>query len=156
MNARKIAIGLDVGDKRIGVAVSDPLGICAHPHSVVERKKGCYEEIATLCAVRRAAVVVIGLPLEQDGSLGVQVEKTMRFKEKLAATLANKGLDAIEIVLQDERYTTQAAERDMRGSRSAKKNRKTASDISAASLILSIYLEGSSAFSKIASFSADS
>ncbi|MGB3960437.1 MAG: Holliday junction resolvase RuvX, partial [bacterium] len=100
-------LGLDVGDKTIGVAVSDPLGLTAQGVEVI-RRQGRERDLVRLQELVQSYgvdTIVMGLPKNMDGSLGKQAEKVMAF-----ADLVQKNLD-LPVVLWDERLTTMAAER---------------------------------------------
>jgi putative Holliday junction resolvase len=99
-------IALDFGERRIGVAASDPLGLTAQPLTVIER--GSLEEdlarIEAIVKQRRADRIVLGLPLNMDGTVGPQAKRVRRFAARLKRALG------LEIVLWDERLTTVEAE----------------------------------------------
>jgi putative holliday junction resolvase len=130
-------IGLDIGNVRIGVAVSDPLGITAQAREVIavhtpeEDIKAIRSMVDELGAVR----IVVGLPLDQDGEIGPQASKVLAFVE----TLRN-ALD-IDIVTQDERFSTAAAERALIGANMRRNKRKNVIDMVAAQHILQTYLD---------------
>jgi len=130
-------LGLDLGEVRIGVAVSDPLRIIAQPHQVIQ-SRGPDRDVAAVRAVveETAAIrIVVGLPLNQDGQVGPQAEKVLAFVERLRAALD------VDIVTQDERYSTAAAERMLIEARVRRKARKKVVDKVAAQHILQTYLD---------------
>lgn len=129
----------DVGDKRVGVAFSDPFGDYAVPSDTYFRTGDFRRDIAALAAIAAARgvhTVVVGLPLNEDGSESVQSEKTRRF----AAALEAEGL---AVILEDERYTTRAARGDLieMGVSAKKDKRKKQVDSIAAAYILESYLK---------------
>jgi putative Holliday junction resolvase len=134
-------LALDVGERRIGVAVSDPTGSLARPLRTLVR--GSREEdvtaIAALVAAESAELVVVGRPLSLDGSEGPQARRIARYAEALAAHLP------IPVVLWDERYTTTEAEEILRQSRGEKQRRRARAagdlDAIAAAVILQSYLD---------------
>lgn len=130
-------VGLDVGDVRIGVAVSDPLGIIAQPHSVIKCSglKNDIAAIAKLVAETEAIRVVVGLPLNQEGKIGPQAEKVLAFIEELRTALI------VEIVTQDERFSTAAAQRMLIQANVSRKGRKQVIDKIAAHHILQTHLD---------------
>jgi putative holliday junction resolvase len=132
-------LGLDVGDRRIGVAVSDSTGLIATPLEVIERasKAQDFQRIAGLVRKQQAAGLVIGHPLNDDGSAGPQAQRTERYVEALAAALQTEGLD-LPIIFWDERLSTQRAEEIL-----ALSGRKARSrvDAVAAAIILQDYLD---------------
>ncbi|MDH5528201.1 MAG: Holliday junction resolvase RuvX [Nitrospirota bacterium] len=129
-------LALDVGDRTIGVAASDELGITANPVETIRRKsfKADLARIGELVAQRQAVRVVVGLPLMLDGSHGVQVEKVSTFIDKLRPTLP------VPVVLWDERLSTVAAERALIQSGLTRKRRKQVIDQVAAVYFLQGFL----------------
>ena len=130
-------VGLDVGDVRIGVAVSDPLGIIAQPHSVIKNvsREKSIQAIVDLVKEREAVRVVVGLPLNIEGQVGPQAGKVLAFVESLRAALD------VEIVTQDERYSSSAAQSMLIAANVSRKNRKGIIDKVAAHHILQTYLD---------------
>jgi putative Holliday junction resolvase len=128
--------GLDVGDKRIGVAVSDGLGLTAQPIAVVQRSS-LKEDVAKILehlAAYRVTRVVAGLPLEMSGREGTQARRVRSFCD----ALANAG---VEILYQDERMTTLQSERLLIESGVRRNKRREVVDKMAAALILQAYLD---------------
>jgi putative Holliday junction resolvase len=130
-------IALDVGDARTGVATTDPLQIIASPHSVVEEssRKEAIAAIVGIVAELEPVCVVVGLPLETQGTRGAQAKKVMVF-----AALLREAID-VEIVFHDERYTTVAAEEMLVAADVSRKKRKKVIDKIAATNILQSYLD---------------
>lgn len=137
MNLPGRSLGLDVGDVRVGVARSDPMGIVASPHSVFER--GSDEEdaaaVEALLNETEAVRIVIGMPLNQYGEVGDQAKKVEAFVENLRQRLE------IEIVTIDERFTTAIADQALRAASVRGKKRKKLIDKIAAQQILQTYLD---------------
>jgi putative Holliday junction resolvase len=129
-------MGVDFGESRIGIALSDPLGIMATPLTIITRTDEAkdIDTIADIIHENRVGRLVMGLPLSMDGSLGRQAEKVRDF----AAELGKKT--DIPIEFQDERLSTVAAKNLMREAK--KTDRKTRYDAAAAALILQGYLDG--------------
>jgi putative Holliday junction resolvase len=127
---------LDVGDARIGVAVSDELGMTARGIGVVRRVGGLrdLDGVAALLAPYAPERLVIGLPLNMDGSEGPRAAKTRRFADRVAAHLQ------IPIDLFDERLTTVAANEAMAATGVRRKRRRELVDQMAAAIILESYL----------------
>ena len=129
-------ICLDIGDKRIGVAVSDPLGSMALPYETYHRKN--FNEdlkyLANLAKTRGADVIVCGMPVNFDGTVSEQTQKTQSFIDEL------KKITDIPIDLQDERFTTREAQRILIGENMRRDKRKTVVDAVAASFILEDYM----------------
>ena len=133
----KRIIALDIGDKRVGVAVSDPFNTFALPAETYWRTKKADADAEALAKIARekgAGRIVCGLPPNFDGSESVQTEKTKRFAEKL------REKTDIEIVFEDERFTTMEAERVLISGGVRRENRKKTIDSIAASYILEGYL----------------
>lgn len=130
-------MGLDVGDKRIGVALSDELGLTAQGLTVL-RRRGLDADLAALRELAGAhgvACVVVGLPRNLDGSLGPQGEKVLAFVDRLARELG------LPVETWDERLTTRAAERALIAGDLSRARRRQVVDKVAAALILQGYLD---------------
>jgi putative holliday junction resolvase len=130
---------LDVGDKRIGVALSDPLGILASPLTIIERtnETADVEKIVSLINQHQAKEVIIGLPLSLSGRAGEQADKVQVFITHLTQHTG------IPLILRDERLSTVSAQRLMRESRPKKTKEKIRDDAFAAAVILQSYLDES-------------
>jgi putative Holliday junction resolvase len=130
-------LGLDLGSKRIGVAVSDEMGWTAQGLTVLNRHGGVrdLENIARLVSEQGAEAIVLGLPINMDGSEGEQARKVRQFAEKL-----KQHLD-IEVHLWDERLTTWEAEGILKEAGVKGQKRKQVVDKVAAALILKSYLQ---------------
>lgn len=130
-------LGLDVGDKWIGVAVSDPLGITAQGLTTIKREsnKKDYQAIGDLIDEYQSKTLVIGLPKNMNNSLGPQSEKVMKFAEKI------RNRFKVEIIYIDERMTTMSAERILIEGNVRRENRKKYIDKLAASYILQTHLD---------------
>jgi putative Holliday junction resolvase len=128
-------MGLDFGGSRIGLALSDPLGIMATPLTIITRTDKEKDIDAIVGIIRQNGVgrVVMGLPISMDGSFGQQVEKVRDFAAELSKKIN------IPIEFQDERLSTVVAKNLVREAR--KTDRKTRYDAAAAALILQSYLD---------------
>jgi len=135
------AIALDVGDVRIGVAVSDPLGIIAQAHDVIQRRDTAtdVEAVKAIVDGMGANKIVVGMPLNLQGQQGPQAQKVLAFIEALQAAVD------VEIVTQDERFSTVSAERSLIQANVRRKKRKKVIDKVAAQQILQVYLDRQSA-----------
>lgn len=130
-------MGLDVGEKRIGVAVSDPLGITAQGVTVVERR-GKKQELAALRTIVdqfEVTGLVLGLPRNMDGSLGVKAKEIQEYGGFLS-----KGLK-LPVQYQDERLSTKAVEDTLITADVSRKKRRKVIDKLAAVYILQGYLD---------------
>ena len=136
-------IGLDVGDKTVGIAVSDPLGITAQGITTIERvgiRKDC-DKVMDYIREYECDTVVIGLNKRLDGSDTPQTEKVYEFRTMLENKMRSTGMKGIEIVWQDERFTTAMAERVLIDADVSRKDRKKVIDKQAAVIILQSYLD---------------
>ena len=125
-------MGLDVGDKTIGVAISDPFFITAQGHSTIIRTgiKKDIQKIKEIIEENDVTKIVVGLPKNMNNSIGPQGEKVLDFVSRLKKELNN------EIILQDERLTTVSAERILIEGNVSRKNRKKVIDKVASTYIL--------------------
>jgi putative pre-16S rRNA nuclease len=132
------ALGLDIGTRRIGVAVSDSGGVLATPYEVVERsgdRGRDHRRIAALVEEASAEVVVVGLPLSLDGSIGPAARAIGEEIDQLRDVLV------AEIVAWDERLSTVEAERSLRAAAVRKGKRRRVVDQVAATVILQSWLD---------------
>ncbi len=128
---------MDVGDRRIGIAVSDEMGITAQGLKTLNRENVA-EDVADLGEIIKDYAVervVVGLPRNMNGTYGEQAEKVKEFAAEL------KKATAVEVVYQDERLTTVAAERTLLQGNVSRKKRKGVIDKIAAVMILQGYLD---------------
>lgn len=130
-------MGLDYGDRRIGVAVSDAFRWTAQGVCAVERRRDGSEvdRIADLVQEHEVSEIVVGLPKNMNGSIGPRGEICIAFAEDIRQRLA------IPVHLWDERLTTVAAERTLLEADVSRKKRKLVVDKMAATLILQNYLD---------------
>lgn len=130
-------LALDVGQKRIGVAVSDPLGITAQGVGVITRKniEDDINEIGKFVNEYKADSIVIGMPINMDGTKGESAAKVTEFVETVNSRLN------IPVVTYDERLSTKESEKFLISSDVSRKKRKSVIDKIAAQLILESYLE---------------
>lgn len=131
-------LGIDLGDVRVGLARSDPLGITAQPFGVLagSDEERLLEEIERIVREESAGSVVIGLPLLMSGEDGDRAVRARGFAAKL-----EERLPGIGVILWDERLTTVQAERAMIAGNVRRKKRRQKVDTIAASLILQSYLD---------------
>jgi putative Holliday junction resolvase len=132
-------LALDVGERRIGVAVSDPMGIVARPVATIERasREEDFAAINDLVDEHQAELVVVGLPLTLRGEVGPQAKTIQRYAEALEETLS------VPMKMWDERYTTASAEEVLRRRNDAGRRKgKRGIDAVAAAFILQAYLDG--------------
>jgi putative Holliday junction resolvase len=130
-------VALDVGDRRIGVAVSDATGLLARPLGIISRKTDNVDLDAVVKIVSEQGVglVIVGLPLSLDGGAGPQAEKVLDFAGKL------KPLLAVPLEMRDERFSTADAREFRLSSGASKKKRRAHDDDAAAAVILQSYLD---------------
>ena len=132
-------LALDLGSKRVGVAVSDATALLASPVTTIERstdRRHDRARVAALVAEEEAALVLVGLPLNMDGSRGPAAEAAQAEAEALGAVLD------VPVVLVDERLTTVSADRALleRGVRGPERRRRV--DRAAAAVLLQAWLDG--------------
>jgi putative holliday junction resolvase len=136
-------LGVDLGARRIGLAVSDPAGRVATPLTVVERSGDTAADHRTIVAHAReagASRIVVGLPLSLSGEVGPAARAVLEEVESLRAEAS--GTIAVET--HDERLTTVIAERGIRAARARRRARKRAVDSAASAVMLQSYLEAHS------------
>lgn len=134
------ALGLDVGSKTIGVAITDEANIAAHPLEVIARG-GTIKDVSviqTLVAKHHITDVVIGMPFELSGRIGHRARRVQALATALRAGLADL---AVEFHEQDERFTTAQAERVLIEADVKRARRKQVIDQQAATLILQAWLD---------------
>jgi putative Holliday junction resolvase len=130
-------MGLDIGEKRIGVAVSDELGYTAQGMQVLARK-GLDDDLAALKEVietEKVSEVVVGLPRNMDGSVGESAQNVLSFADKIKESIS------VPVILWDERWTTAEATRVLLQADLSRKKRRKVVDKLAAVLILQGYLD---------------
>lgn len=129
-------LGLDVGSKRIGAALSDELGMFAHPLYTIHRKglQRDIQQILDILEEYEASSIVVGLPKNMDGTLGGQAEKTIQFADAI------KQQTQIPIIFWDERLSTKTAKDIMLRLQVKQEDKKNIVDTIAAVVILDNYL----------------
>ena len=128
-------LALDVGERRVGVAISDLTGTLATPHMVIHRRSKAedFAVVARLVDELNVTLVLVGLPLTLDGEVGPQARRVKRYARALAETLN------VPLEYHDERYSTVTADELLaEGGR----KRRVPIDAAAAAVILQDYLEG--------------
>jgi putative Holliday junction resolvase len=130
-------LGLDIGDKRIGVAISDPEEILASPLAIITREddKKAIDDIIKLVDQHNVERIVVGLPYSLDGSIGGQANKVMDFAERLSQ------YTRASMEIWDERLSTVAVERLLREAGKKKAKKRERRDAAAAAFILQGYLD---------------
>ncbi|WP_366922559.1 Holliday junction resolvase RuvX [Metallumcola ferriviriculae] len=130
-------MGLDVGDKTIGVAVSDLLGLTAQGVETVRRdeKIDYWQRLAALCSQYEVEKIVVGMPRNMNGTYGPRAEKTEEFIEQLQDKIP------LSVETWDERLSTVAAQRTLLDADLSRKKRKKVIDKMAAVFILQGYLD---------------
>jgi len=137
MRVRGPVLALDYGTKRIGLAVSDESGTFAFPAGFLAcaGRRRDLEALRALICEKSVQRVVVGLPLHLDGRRGESAAAAEEFANAVAK------ITGLPVDLVDERWTTVAADRALRESRSGRKRRREAVDTTAATLMLRTYLE---------------
>lgn len=133
------ALGIDLGARRIGVALTDPSRVLASPHTVVERGRDRGEDhrrLAALVEETGADVVVVGLPRSLDGGAGAAQQAVEAEIEELRAVLP------VPVEVQDERFTTVLAHRSMQARGVRARDRRSTVDQEAAAVLLQSWVDG--------------
>jgi putative Holliday junction resolvase len=130
-------LGLDIGEKRIGVAVSDPSGTVATPLAVIDARKalGDGSELSRLAADYEAELLVAGLPLSLDGSEGPQAARVRTAAKRLAV------LVSLPLEFADERLSSASARRTMTEAGVSDRDKRGSIDMVAAAIFLQSYLD---------------
>ncbi|MGI9586273.1 MAG: Holliday junction resolvase RuvX [Acidimicrobiia bacterium] len=131
-------LGLDPGEARIGVALSDPTGTIASPHTYIDVREGnAVDAINLICVEMEIETVVIGLPLRLDGSEGPAAERSRTLGKAVESVV---GSD-VDVRYWDERFTTLTAEDALIEGNVRRSKRKTTRDQIAAAVMLQGYLD---------------
>ncbi len=130
-------LGIDYGEKRVGLAISSPVGFIAQGLSTIERIDGTdyLEELAAVINEKEVDEIVVGLPKNMNGSIGEKAEEVLELVETL------KSKFNLPVHTFDERLTTVRAHRAMTGAKMSKKGKKKRVDMIAAQFILQAYLD---------------
>ena len=139
LRLRRRILGIDLGQARIGVAVSDELGMLAHPVETIPASADALKRIAQIVQEKNAERVVVGLPRHMNGTVGTGASDALAFASKLRA------LVPCEVITWDERLTTAAANRALRASGRKTRDSRAYVDQVAAQMILQGYLDSLSA-----------
>ena len=131
------SLGLDIGDKRIGVALSDPQGILASPFTIIDcsNEMADIEAITNIISQQQVKQIIVGLPWSMDGSIGKQAEKVKAFTQRLCSHIE------VPVEFRDERLTTVSAKRLRQAVNTKKGRKKPPDDAIAAALILQGFLD---------------
>lgn len=135
----KRVAGLDVGDKTIGIAISDPMRIIAQGLTTITRTK-LEDDLAVVLKILKehdVELIVVGMPKNMNDTIGPQAQRVMNFANKL------RDKSGIELIYQDERLTTVSANKVLIESKVRRENRKKYVDKIAATYILQTYLDRS-------------
>ena len=134
-------LALDLGDARIGLALSDPLGITAQPLGNVDARSPAADvrRVRAIIAEHEVVTVVVGLPLHLSGESGPRAEQARKFARRLA-----DAAPGVSVELWDERLTTAEAERAMIAGNVRRRRRREVIDSLSAVLILQSYLDARS------------
>jgi putative Holliday junction resolvase len=135
LKLRRRIVGIDLGAARIGVAVSDELGLLAHPVETIPAGNGAVRRIAEIVQEKNADRVIVGLPRHMNGATGTGAVDALAFAKKLETILS------CPVLTWDERLTTTAANRALRDSGRKSRNSRQVVDQVAAQMILQGYLD---------------
>lgn len=128
-------LGVDFGRARIGLAISDELGLLAHPLETIAADADAAKRVAEIARERNVARIVVGLPRHMSGDVGTSAEDALAFAAKL------RELAGCEVVTEDERLTTIAANRALRESGQRTRDSRKYVDQVAAQMILQNHLD---------------
>ena len=129
-------LALDYGERRIGVAISDPTGVIAQPLETIENQGGrAIERIAEIVRTREVTEIVVGLPLHMNGRPGPEVQQARAFGERVRARAG------VPVEYLDERWTSLEAERALDEAGVSRRSQRGRVDPIAASLLLRTWLE---------------
>lgn len=126
---------IDYGEKRIGIALSDPLQILSRPYTVLENNDQVLQKIQDIIQTEKAGKVILGLPLNLAGNDTVKTKEVRNFAEKLRSAIS------VPVVFWDERYSTDEAHKSLKKMGLNTKQERQVVDKIAASIILKDYLE---------------
>ena len=130
------ALGIDLGDARVGIAVSDDLGMLAHPLETIQVKAGrVVERILEISKEKETRTIVVGMPRNMDGTFGPAAQKAREFIEAL------KSQTACLVVPWDERLTTVSAQRSLHEAGKNAKAQRAVIDQVAAQILLQSWLD---------------
>jgi putative holliday junction resolvase len=129
-------LGIDHGESRIGLSISDELACLAHPYRTLQRDAQVLHEISRIVERERIGGIVIGLPKNMDGTLGQSAAKAKAFGDELA-----RALPAAKIIFWDERLTTVEAQRALQAAGKNTRQSKKVIDQVAAQILLQSYLD---------------
>jgi putative Holliday junction resolvase len=138
MSSKGKYIALDFGDRRIGVAISDLNKEVAFPREFIGNKNptDALRAIQALCAAENVEKIIVGLPIQMDGTWGDRADKTQQFCEALRGAMPEMAIEFF-----DERLTSQQARKMLHGGGIKESKQKTESDSVAAGVILQSYLD---------------
>lgn len=130
-------LAVDLGDRRIGLAVSDPSGLIASPAGRIETDsaENAVQAVAQAARDKEAEEILVGVPFNMDGSVGEMGRKSLDFAERL------RDVTGLPVHTWDERLTSVQADRALRQGSMSRKKRKQRRDIVAAQIILQSYLD---------------
>jgi putative holliday junction resolvase len=135
------AMGVDLGSRRIGLALTDPSRTIASPHDVLQRSPSHADDHDAIVAIARThdvSTIVVGLPLSLSGDAGPAARAALAEVDELRAVAANAGID---VVVHDERLTTVTAERSLIEARMRREARRRVVDKVAAAVMLQTWVD---------------
>lgn len=128
-------LGLDLGERRIGVAVSDDLGIIASPLRIIDLKRQSLSDVASLASELGVDGIIVGLPRGMRGDEGYQARETRAMAAEIEESIE------VPIIFWDERLTSAIADRVLASHGRSAKNRRVERDAIAAAVMLQSYLD---------------
>ena len=135
-NNKNRLLGMDYGDRHVGLAISDLTWFIASPYKTIDIKKcNLLETIRSICSTEHVAAILLGNPINMNGSIGPRSQKSTEFAEVLGKELG------LTVILWDERWSSQAVERSMLEGNLSRAKRSERIDQLAASYILQGFLD---------------
>lgn len=128
-------MALDAGDKRVGVAISDPLGFTAQGLTVLDNNSQVLAEVSNLCREYKVEKILVGLPKNMNNTIGPRAERALEFAAQVASATG------LPVAMEDERLTTVAANRVLLAADLSRRKRRKTVDKLAATFILQSYLD---------------
>lgn len=128
-------LGLDLGERRIGVAVSDDTGIIASPEQIIDLRRGSLVDVANLALQHRVDGIIVGLPKSMRGEEGYQARETRAMAAEIEA------LVDVPVIFWDERLSSSIADRALSGTVKSHRDRRKQLDAIAAAVTLQSYLD---------------
>ncbi len=133
-------MGIDYGDKRIGISLTDPLNIIASPYITLQNDNNIFSNIIKICREKNVGSIVIGMPLNKNEEIGFAAKKVIKFMNNFIELSIKEGLK-LTFYEQDESFSTKNAYETMREIKIKNKNKKNIVDTIASANILKEFMD---------------